>query len=332
MSEAKKGFLTLICFIIIVVCTIIVVQSLDDDDTPAPAPVVTVQVDGSDPDAKQDEKIVVPEQVVKQAQPNLEDQLRDETPPEATAQEIDKAKDLQVEVKGRLPALPVAGASAGFAGCRTTFVNNQSSRRGVRPIFQVLHYTVSPNRPGWSDVDAIIALFDRPSSQASSHFIIDREGHCAYIVPIEAKSWTQAAGNPLAVSYEIINSGRESGFLDSAGYAKLKSVMREVSRRTGIPMRAGDVSSGKSGIVQHKDGGNAWGGHVDITPFLKSEVIKKVVAGSGVTSVDRTTCRKLNWWRRAGRPHGLAERRAIRRRDALGRRGVTCTTKGPVKR
>lgn len=46
---------------------------------------------------------------------------------------------------------------------------------------------------------------------------------------------------------------------------------------------------------------------------------------------DRTTCRRLNWWRAHGRPHGLAERRAIRRRRALAARGVRCTRRGPVR-
>jgi N-acetylmuramoyl-L-alanine amidase len=220
--------------------------------------------------------VEVPAPVVAAAAPLVENQLRDESPAEAPPGEVQAVRDQVEQVKRERDPLPTAGASAGFRGCTTKFVSNQSSRRGVRPIYQVLHYTVSPNRPGWSDVNAIIALFDRASSQASSHFIIDREGNCAYIVPITSKSWTQAAGNPLAVSYEIINSGRESSFMDTAGYAKLKSVAAQVRARTGIPTTAGNVAFGKPGVVQHKDGGLAWGGHVDITPFSKEQVIKVI--------------------------------------------------------
>jgi hypothetical protein len=61
------------------------------------------------------------------------------------------------------------------------------------------------------------------------------------------------------------------------GYRKLSSVMAQVSARTGIPMRAGSVYPAVSGIVQHKDGGLPWGGHVDISPFVKSAVIARIV-------------------------------------------------------
>ena len=109
--------------------------------------------------------------------------------------------------------------------------------------------------------------------------MIDREGNCAYIVPIEHKSWTQAAANPIAISYEVINTGSEGSFMDTAGYAKLRSVMRTVSKRTGIPMRLGRIrgcAPSKSGNVQHADGGTCWGGHHDIGPFSLAAVLAKV--------------------------------------------------------
>jgi N-acetyl-anhydromuramyl-L-alanine amidase AmpD len=113
--------------------------------------------------------------------------------------------------------LPTAGASAGFQGCATRFVRNQSGRGGIRPQWQVWHYTVSHNVPGWADVNSVVALFDRASSQASSNFVIDAEGHCAYIVPIEAKAWTQAAGNPFSISYEIVDYGNEPAYMGVGG-------------------------------------------------------------------------------------------------------------------
>jgi N-acetyl-anhydromuramyl-L-alanine amidase AmpD len=64
----------------------------------------------------------------------------------------------------------------------------------------VLHYTVSPNRVGWSDVNAVVAEFANPAFQASSNYVIDGEGHCAYIVRESDKAWTQAAANPFAIS------------------------------------------------------------------------------------------------------------------------------------
>lgn len=245
---------------------------------------ITFSVDRSGKDGNQAINVQVPAAAVMQAAPTLEDSLKDETPPlaeQVAPGQLTAAQEEATRIKATQPPLPTAGASAGFQGCVTRFVNNQSSRHGVRPQLQVLHYTVSPNRAGWSDVNAVVALFDRSSSQASSNFVIDAEGNCAYIVPIEAKAWTQAAGNPFSISYEVINSGRESSFMASAGYSKLRSVMRQVATRTGIPMRAGAVNGcvpTRSGIVQHKDFGICGGGHVDITPFSSSQVIRLVTA------------------------------------------------------
>lgn len=211
------------------------------------------------------------------------DQAKDETPAGAPLEELKQAQDQRDKIRATQPALPTAGASAGFPGCVTRFVGNQSSRNGVRPQQIWNHYTVSPNRPGWGDVWGIVAYFDRRSVGASSHFVIDAEGHCAYIVPIEAKSWTQAAANPIAISIEIINSGSEPRLMGPAGYAKLAQVHREIGRRTGIPMRRGIVrgcSSARSGIVQHLDGGTCAGGHHDITPYSIAEVVKLAASSS----------------------------------------------------
>lgn len=237
----------------------------------------------------------VPADAVEEAKTALEDRLRDETPvvaEQSAPQQLEQVQQTVKQVQSELQPLSTAGASAGFAGCRTRFVSNQSSRGSTRPIWQVLHYTVSPNRPGWDDVNAIVALFDRFSSQASSNFIIDGEGNCAYIVPIERKPWTQAAGNPLSISYEIINSGSEAEFMSTPGYARLKSVMRQVAQRSGYsaPVRPGSVYPARAGIVQHKDGGLAWGGHVDITPYSKEQVIKILTTGG----VAQSTCTKYD--------------------------------------
>ena len=311
---------------------LIITAAPDNHGTP-PA-TLTVHVDGLDAGKTPDRTITVPQAAIEKVAPTLEDNLN--TAPATTpAGELDAARNAAEKIKATQLPLPTAGATAGFQGCRTSFVTNQSSRHGTRPQVQVLHYTVSPNRPGWTDVDAVVALFNRSSSQASSNFVIDGEGHCAYIVPIEAKAWTQAAGNPFSISYEIIATGKESEYMAPGGLAKLRSVMREVSNRTGIPMRHGAVSNcvpTRTGIVQHKDWGLCGGGHVDISPFPVDKIIGQLVTG-GITATDRVTCRKLNYWRTHGRHHGKPEANAIRRKNALTARGVTCTpTHGPIKR
>lgn len=314
-----RGLAALAALLALVSITI----TLADTDGDGKTDTVTVTVNDAPNDKAPAREVVVPEAVVQQAAPTLESGLRDESPPEATPAELEAVDQQVEEVRQLKEPLPTLGASAGFRGCITRFVSNQSSRGGVRPIYQVLHYTVSPNRPGWSDVNAIIALFDRPSSQASSTFIIDREGHCAYIVPIERKPWTQARGNPLSVSYELINSGREASFLDSAGYARLRDVMRQVAARTDIPLRAGNVATGRAGIVQHKDGGAAWGGHVDITPFSKSAVIKIITAGgTGTSSKLADSSYRLSVLTPGERANArclLAERRSAARHGGWGK-------------
>lgn len=334
---SKLAVRIVIAGLVLVALVAIVVTLTHDGDEGTKAAVVTVPVDGLDAGKAPDRTVLVPKATVAIVAPRLESDLQAPPPgtPPAQLQAVKRAEQKNVQAT---TALPTAGATAGFAGCRTGFVRNQSSRRGVRPALQVDHYTVSPNVIGWADVNAVVALFDRSSSQASSHFVIDAEGHCAYIVPIEAKSWTEAGGNSFSVGYEIIATGRERVYLPPAGLRKLAAVQKEVARRIGIPMRQGAVSScspTRSGIVQHKDFGICGGGHVDISPFSIGNVVQATVAlagGKPVTAANRRTCGKVNAWRRAGRPRGgVWERNTVTRVENLRRRGVACTTKGATR-
>lgn len=224
------------------------------------------------------------------------------------------------------------------AGCRSQFVRNYSSRRGVRPRLFVLHYTVSPNRPGWSDVNAITSLFDTASFQASSNYILDNEGHCAYIVRESDKAWTQAAFNPVSISVEVINTGHEATYAGTAGLGKLARIVSDAAGRWQIPLRRGKVagcSVVNGGIVDHNQLGACGGGHFDITPYSTETVIaaaRAYRAATSITAVDRRTCAKLNAWRRRGRPAGHQVVVNVRRKQALAHRGITCTSSGPVRR
>jgi hypothetical protein len=216
-----------------------------------------------------------------------------------------RAADVQADVR----ALPEAGAVQGFSGCVTRILPvNFSSRNGARATWQVLHYTVSSNRAGWDDVNAIISLFSNPGRQASSNFVIDTEGNCAYIVPIESKAWTQAGGNPWSISYEIIATGGEPRYLEPAGQAKLKSVVAQVATRTGIPLRRGATSSSctpvRSGIVHHKDFGLCGGGHVDITPFSIDGQVALLSASATIL-----TAKELKLVRSVRHPEGTGHSR-----------------------
>lgn len=335
-SKPPRGTRPIVWIVVVAAIVVGLVFAISPgNDNPKKPETLTVKVDGLDADNAPDRTVKVPTAVVQQVAPTAEDQLRQ--PPAATpGEQLQEAEKAAAVIRRTQESLPTAGATAGFVGCRTSFVRNQSSRRGVRPQWQVLHYTVSPNRAGWSDVNAIVALFNRSSSQASSNFVIDSEGHCAYIVPIEAKSWTQSAGNPFSVSYEIIATGKERVYLAPAGFAKLRSVSHEVARRTSIPLRRGSTSGcspGRSGFLQHADFGICGGGHVDVRPFNANAVIATLLSGGKpVTTVDKATCRKLNAWRNKGRPGGGDwERNSVRRKAVLTKRHVRCTSRGPVR-
>lgn len=247
-------------------------------------------VNESKGDGAPTKELTVPATIVEKAATQITDKdLRDETPEiaeQVAPGELTAAQEAAARIRATQPPLPTAGASQGFIGCRTQFVRNQSGRNGTRPQLQVLHYTVSRNILGWADVNSIVALFDRSAFAASSNFVIDAEGHCAYIVPIESKAWTQAAANPYSISYEIINYGNELSFMTSAGYAKLRSVMEQVSARTGIPMRTAVVNGCvpvKSGITQHAAFGYCGGGHHDIGPFPFAKIVGIITKKQPVT-------------------------------------------------
>lgn len=254
-----------------------------DNSTPGKTTkTVTFHIDKSGAAGTQTGTVTVPLQVQQQIAPNLEQGLKTEAPTGVSPQQTQAIQQAQTDIKSTLPGLPTSGASAGFPGCRTEFIPSYSSRHGVRPTIFTLHYTVSPNVPGWADVNSVVHLFSNPNNLASSNFVLDGEGHCAYIVPIEFKAWTQAGGNPFSVSVEVIDTGHETTYLPSPGMHELARIIEAVSARTGIPIRAGAVSSNctpiRSGIVQHKDWGVCGGGHFDITPFPVSPVVSAVTS------------------------------------------------------
>lgn len=273
-----------ICLLLLFVWGTVTLGVIDANDDGSPD-TVQVKVNTARGDAQPTRTIEAPAEGVRKAAGGLEQDLESSQLPfkPATDSQLERTAKVQANVK----ALPEAGAVQGFDGCVTRILPvNYSSRNGARATWFVLHYTVSFNVFGWGDVNSIVALFSNSARQASSNFVIDAEGHCAYIVPIEAKAWTQAGGNPWSISVEVIAFGNEPGYLADAGWAKLRSVARQVHNRTGIPLTRGAVSSSctpvRSGIVQHKDFGLCGGGHVDITPFSIDAAVRKLGAPATV--------------------------------------------------
>ena len=224
--------------------------------------------------------VTVPEEAVDQAKASEvgeHEGLRSENPPGLPAAQKDAAVEQQEEL-AKSDQLPIITPDAAplQRGCSTRLVQNFSSRRGVRPRLFVLHYTVSPNRDGWSDVWSIVSLFDRTSFAASSNYVIDAEGHCAYIVRESDKAWTQAAANPVSISVEVINTGHESTYAGTDGLAKIGLVASDALKRWEIPLQRGRVVGcrvTRPGVVDHLSLGACGGGHHDISPFSVDEVL-----------------------------------------------------------
>lgn len=145
---------------------------------------------------------------------------------------------------------------------RIDYVRNRSSRSGnAKPVRVVMHTTESHNRGGRSDVDAIRDYFNNPSVQASSHVIVDMEGHSTTCVPDDEKAWTQAAYNSTSLSIEHIGTSAGNEWT-LAGLKKSAKFTAYWCRKYDIPVKR----SVSHGICAHSDLGAAGGNHNDPGP------------------------------------------------------------------
>lgn len=147
---------------------------------------------------------------------------------------------------------------------RTHISVNRSSRRGIKPRLIVLHITVSHNRPGLPDLDAILDFFGQPSTQASSHIVNDAEGHDARCVNDVDKAWTQAAYNPQSLSVEQIEmAAKSTERWMTENRKQLENTALWIaywSHKYGIPITHSTVR----GVCEHRELGAAGGGHSDV--------------------------------------------------------------------
>lgn len=273
------------------------------------------------------------------------------TDPEARAEAIDRSQDqAQATTSGSDDISdPQTSATPTQRGCRTRFVQNRSSRNGARPALLVMHYTVSPNRPGRGDVDGITAYFNNPRAQASSNYIVDEEGHCNYVVSEQAKAWTQGFFNPWSISWEVINTGRENDYIgpaNGAGLRKLGVLVSDSARRWGIPLRRARVVGCRvvvSGIIDH-DTLPCGNFHTDIKPYSLSQVLAAAQRARGPRTVCpsvRKVQRKLNDHKpkRHHEPRlsedgalGPLTRRALRRFQSAHKLPVTGRVDRPLRK
>lgn len=341
LTRVRAAIVAALAAVVAVVTITVVVSDGDHDGRPDAVTVRLGPVAQARPDVP--DTLTIPTPALDAAKASGADDhagSRDEAPDGVAPEELRAGQRQQDDLAQRddLPVVTPAAAPT-QRGCRSRFVRNVSSRRGVRPRLWVIHYTVSANRPGWGDVDAITGLFNTPSFAASSNYVVDADGNCNYIVRESDKAWTQATFNPVSISVEIIATGREGRLAGPAGYRRLGQVISDSAKRWDIPLRQGAVKGctvTRSGIVTHQMLGACGGGHSDISPYGLAAVIDAAKAARKPapvgTAADRALCRKLVWYRRH-RPTGTtARRRAIARRKALEGRKLRCTRAGTLAR
>lgn len=189
-----------------------------------------------------------------------------------------------------LTTVPLAAPAQ--RGCKTDLVRNHSSRNGARPALLVAHFTVSANRDGWGDVDAIVDYFDNARAQASSTYVIDFEGNCAYIVPETAKPWTQGYFNPWSISIEFIATGQERVW-DERALRKGARVFADAAARWGIPIRRAKTSGCQivsAGVTDH-DALGCGNNHTDVKPYFPmAKFIRYVRAAASASKPKYRVC------------------------------------------
>ena len=252
----------------------------DDEPRPTPRPVPTV-----DPNQQRD----------RFDRPH--EDLGDETPPGVPPEALERGEEQTREAKPGPPE-PVGGAQN--YSCPYRPVRNRSSRGGAKVRLAVLHYTVSPNRPGTGDMAAIRGLFDRRSFSASSTYLMDFEGHCWQLVPESQKPWTQGNLNPWSISIEIIATGRESRaqWLAAPIFRRgiLASLWRDVHRRHGLPLRRGSAPGcgvTRTGWADHDQLG-CGNNHTDVRPSFPYAVFQRQLTGPAALSCAEKVQAALN--------------------------------------
>ena len=144
---------------------------------------------------------------------------------------------------------------------------NQSDRTTPVSLI-VLHSTESDNREGSGDLQSIAQYFSTSSAEASSHVIVDDEGHSARCVPDARKAWTCVSYNSLSLNIEQIGRASQPKWSE-AEYRECARWIAQWSHEHRIPIRRAITSGGRvlrSGVTTHKKLGPLGGGHSDPGP------------------------------------------------------------------
>lgn len=116
------------------------------------------------------------------------------------------------------------------------FAQTPNFGKVITPLYLVLHYTAGTTAAG------AIGWFQKPQSQASAHFVLDRDGGLTQMVPMNRRAWHAGESrwgelkdiNSFSIGIEIVNAGKLRKRADGAWVNWSNAVIRndEVSLAT----------------------------------------------------------------------------------------------------
>lgn len=146
-------------------------------------------------------------------------------------------------------------------------VANQSARTAAIQLI-VLHDTEG------GTLESVAELFNRPANEASAHVGVAQDGASVQYVPDSRKAWHVAEFNSVALGIEQLGFSTETHWPEAQLF-KTAQYVAYWARRYGIPL----VHSTEHGVCQHKDLGNAGGGHGDCGPNYPFEHVLALARG-----------------------------------------------------
>ncbi len=240
-------------------------------------------------------------------------QLQDPVPDDIPKPVIERANQRadRLADQADLPAKPqpIPGGAQGYS-CRTR-INSRGYGAFRTQVHEfVEHYTVSHNIPGWGDVYAIANYLNGVGLGAT--YVIDFEGHCLQINPVNRNPYTQGWFNQYAESVEIIAYGNETTAQWMASplikNGILASLTRDRLKARKLPLRFVDPVGCNAPLGWtdhlHLECGND---HHDVGPNFPYAFFARQVALTprvAITKSDRKRCRQIAAYR-ARRRHGL---------------------------
>lgn len=264
--------------------------------------------------------------------------LRDVTPETVPGPVLEAAEDTADTKLEDLPPPVKLGGAQGYS-CRPMIQPRGYGAYRSRILMFALHYTVSANVTGWSDVLSIVSYLNRVGLGAT--FVIDFEGNCAQALPLDRSPYTQGFFNPYVESVEIIATGRETRaqWLASPLIRDgiLAALVRDRLTARALPLRFVNPNgcAPLTGYTDHNalECGND---HHDVTPAFPYDVFDRQVKTkprAPIVAKDRRRCKKVHAYRdrpasrrRAGAPARQAARLKTNRA-----RGLKCL-RGDVRR